>query len=61
MGKVIIIIGDFNTYLNPSLDKSGGSSESRSETANILLTICEEFDFFYIYRLKSKRKKIYMA
>ena len=59
MGKVIITGGDFNTYLNPSLDKSCGSSESRSESVNILLTICEEFDLFDTYRFKNPTERKY--
>ena len=59
MGKVIIIGGYFNTYLNPSLDKSGGSSESYSERKHFL-TICEEFDLFDMYRFKNPTKRKYI-
>ena len=50
MGKSIILGGDFNTYLNPSLDKSGGVKEEVSETSKVLLNMCDELGLFDVYR-----------
>ena len=59
MGKSIILGGDFNTYLNPSLDKAGGTKEETPETAKFLLNICDEFSLIDIYRLQNPEGRRY--
>ena len=59
LGKTIILGGDFNTYLNPVLDKSGGLKEAMSETAKVLLNICDEFGLIDVYRSQNPDGKRY--
>ena len=59
MGKSIILGGDFNTYLNPSLDKAGGTKEETYETAKFLLNICDEFSLIDIYRSQNPEGRRY--
>ena len=59
MGKSIILGGDFNTYLNPSLDKAGGTKEETTETVQFLLNICDEFSLIDIYRSQNPEGRRY--
>ena len=49
--KNLIIGGDFNTCLNPVIDKKGGTIEHGSKAAEKLLFIMEEFNLVDIWRL----------
>ena len=59
MVKSIILGGDFNTYLNPSLDKAGGTKEETTDTAQFLLNICDEFSLIDIYRSQNPEGRRY--
>ena len=54
-GNNLILGGDFNTYLNHTLDKKGGSNEPESKYAKQLISICEEFDLIDIWRLHNPK------
>ena len=53
----LILGGDFNTYLNPALNKKGGKCDSESNYAKQLKSICEEFDVIDIWRLNNPKEK----
>ena len=53
----MILGGDFNTYLNPTLDKNGGKSELESNYAKQLKSVCKEFDLIDIWRLNNPKEK----
>ena len=55
----IIIGGDFNTYLNPSLDKKGGLVEKLSLYAENLICVCKEYSLIDIYRIRNPTKKTF--
>ena len=62
MGKKIIIGGDFNTYLDPLLDKKGGNIETVSACADMLKCLMAEFNLCDIYREQHPpAKALYMA
>ena len=42
---------DFNTYLDPKLDKKGGVNEKTSNYALHILAVMEEYNLIDIYRL----------
>ena len=46
-----IIGGDFNTYLNPILDKDGGKPESQTLFASSIIQYCEDNNFSDIWRV----------
>ena len=46
----IVIGGDFNTYLDPNLDKKGGLIQNLSNYANFLKAFNEEFNLIDSYR-----------
>jgi exonuclease III len=48
-----LLAGDFNTYLDPDLDKSGGKREKRSEFAARLLDFMEETEMVDIWRIRN--------
>lgn len=48
----IMLGGDFNVCLNPSMDKKGGVDESRSNIAKELTSFQEEFQLTEIWRYK---------
>ena len=50
MGKTIITGGDFNTYINPKLDKKGGSVSHTSGYASKLTDFMHEFNLCDIFR-----------
>ena len=51
-GNAIIIGGDFNTYLNVSIDKKGGTSERQSEYSQLLQGFCQEMSLTDIWRIR---------
>ena len=58
-GKTIIVGGDFNTCLNPSLDKLGGSMEKQSETSKQLLNFCDLYNLFDVFRFYNPESKTF--
>ena len=50
--KKIIIGGDFNTCLDPKIDKKGGTQEARSLYSDKLNNLMTEFNLCDIYRLQ---------
>ena len=52
LGKKIILGGDFNTYMDPLIDKQGGFQETQSNYARKLIDLLEEFDLCDIFRLQ---------
>ena len=52
--KPLIIGGDFNTYLNPDLDKKGGTLEQTSTYQSSLLNFIDEFSLVDIWRIRNK-------
>ena len=54
--KALIIGGDFNTYLDVTLDKMGGTAEKRSTYSEKLKSFCEEFSLVDIFRVRNKNQ-----
>ena len=54
--KALIIGGDFNTYLNVSIDKKGGVSEQQSEYSQLLHGFCNDFSLVDIWRIRHENK-----
>ena len=54
--KPLIIGGDFNTCLNPDLDKKGGTLEQISSYQSSLLNFIDEFSLLDIWRIRNKSK-----
>ena len=54
--KPLIIGGDFNTYLNPDLDKKGGISEQISLYQSSLLNFIDRFSLADIWGIRNKNK-----
>ena len=54
--KPMVIGGDFNTYLNPKIDKQGGKAEKSSSYHSNLTTLIEEYSLADIWRLRNKDK-----
>ena len=54
--KALIIGGDFNTYLDVSLDKMGGTAEKQSTYSEKLKSFCEEFSLVDIFRIRNKNQ-----
>ena len=54
--KPLIIGGDFNTCLNPDLDKKGGTLEQISSYHSSLLNFIDEFSLVDIWRIRNKSK-----
>ena len=52
--KPLIIGGDFNTCLNPDLDKKGGTLEQISSYQSSLLNFIYEFSLVDIWRIRNK-------
>ena len=59
LDKPIILGGDFNTCLDPNVDKSGGVVEEQSPAAKTLIDVCKEFSLFDIYRFLNPQTKKY--
>ena len=59
LGGNIILAGDFNTYLNPLLDKQGGTTEDKSEFSKRLDGLLDEFDLVDIWRIRNPQLKRY--
>ena len=58
--KGALLLGvNFNTYLNPSLDKSGGVKEEASKTSKVLLNMCDELGLIDVYRSQNPEGKIF--
>ena len=57
--KSVIIGGDLNTYLNPDLDKQGGSTTAISNYAVLLNSLMEEYSLIDIYRAINPDRKRY--
>ena len=53
----IIVGGDFNTYLDPELDKLGGKKEEISEYAREIKEFNKEFNLIDIWRVTNPEKK----
>ena len=54
--KALIIGGDFNTYLDVTLDKMGGTAEKQSTYSEKLKSFCEEFSLVDIFRVRNKNQ-----
>ena len=52
--NAIIIGGDFNIYLNISIDKKGGTSERQSEYSQLLQGFCHEMSLTDIWRIRNE-------
>jgi len=57
--KNLIIGGDLNTCLNPSIDKCGGTKENTSNTAQKYIELCEEYNLIDIWRVINPDSKKY--
>ena len=57
--KNLIIAGDLNTYLNPSLDKKGERIEAQSSFSLKLNELCEEYMLSDIWRVRNPNSKIF--
>ena len=53
IGGNLIIPGDFNTYLDPKLDKKGGTTERQSNYLKAVNAFCEQLSLIYIWRLRN--------
>jgi hypothetical protein len=51
--KNIVLGGDFNVCLNPSIDKCGGSNESKSAYAHQVEDLCEQTNLCDIWRTRN--------
>ena len=58
-GTNLILAGDFNTYLNPEIDKIGGTQKANSKYTDILLDLIEELDLVDIWCIRHVDKKRY--
>ena len=54
-----ILAGDFNTYLDPILDKQGGKAEGRSKYADQLITLLNEYNIVDVWRILNPSCKRY--
>ena len=54
--KAIILGGDFNTYLDTSIDKMGGRTEQKSLYSENIDNLCEEFSLIDIWRIRHKKQ-----
>ena len=54
-----IIGGDFNTYLNPILDKEGGTIEKQSKYNVHLTNLMEEYNIIDIWRTQNPARKVF--
>ena len=59
MGKTIIMSGDFNTYINPMLDKKGGSDEPQTQYSEQLGNLLDELDLYDSYRAEHPNTKCF--
>ena len=59
MDKIIIIGGDFNTCLNPDIDKSGGTKENVTKYSNQITEFNTEFNLIDIWRIRNPDKTRY--
>ena len=50
--KPLIIGGDFNTFVDATLDKKGGTVEKQSTYTEKLKSFCEEFSLVDIFRVR---------
>ena len=57
--KNIILAGDLNTYLNPTIDKQGGKSETQSSYSEQINNLCEEYMLVDIWRIRNPGQKTY--
>ena len=58
--KNLIIAGDLNTYLNPTLDKKGDRIETQSSFSLKLNELCEEYMLHvHIWRVRNPNSKIF--
>ena len=55
----LIIAGDFNVCLNPTVDKSGGRNETPSDYAKLMISFMEEFDLIDIWRIRNPDTRRY--
>jgi exonuclease III len=55
----LIIAGDFNICLNPTLDKSGERIEKLSEFAKLMISFMDEFDLVDIWRIRNPDTRRY--
>ena len=54
--KAIILGGDFNTYLDTSVDKMGGRTEQKSLYSENIDNLCQEFSLIDIWRVRHKKQ-----
>ena len=55
----LIVGGDFNTYLDPIIDKCGGKTEQLSSSAQAIHNLCEEVNMVDIFRILNPTLKQY--
>lgn len=53
----LILGGDFNTYLNPDLDKQPSQSQDRSQFAEAILSLCEDLELVDCWRILNPNAK----
>ena len=56
IGRNLIIAGDFNTCLDPKLDKKGGTAESPSIYSKAVNAFCEQLSLTDIWRTRNPAK-----
>ena len=56
-GTNLFLAGDLNTYLNPVIDKKGGTSKPNSKYTDLLLEFIEELNLVDIWRIRNENKK----